>query len=191
MNGAVGMTKMGSAVATLVLLVLSLVVSQALAESPHSKWFQVGLATGETSGFHWSTGAKGLKGQRLSRICTEISVVEPPRNGTDVGEGRDATDCGEVKMTSDSVITTESLGPKKAGVTVVEAIYRPLVRKVTIVFADGKRTTLRAQSPNQNGRGIPMFRYVVTSFSTGGCVDRIVAFDGKSSVVSRQISPPC
>jgi hypothetical protein len=116
-------------------------------------------------------------------------MSEPPRHG--VYEGSDATDCGELRIASDSVITTESLGPKKSGATVVEAIYRPLIKKVTIVFASGKRTILPARSPNRTGRGIPMFRYVVASFSAGNCVDRIVAFDGKGRVVSSQASSPC
>jgi hypothetical protein len=94
-------------------------------------------------------------------------------------------------MASDSVVLTESLGPKKSGVTVVEAIYRPLIQKVTIVFASSKRTVLPTESPNEIGRGIPGFRYVVASFSTDNCVGRIVAFDGKGIVVSNQVSPPC
>jgi hypothetical protein len=110
-------TKICRVVAACALLVLGLVAPQAIAASSQSRWFQIGLATGETNGYGWSTGAKGPKNKPLGRICTEISMAGPPRNG--VSEGHDATDCGEVKMASDSVVTTESLGPKKSGVTVV------------------------------------------------------------------------
>src|SRR3954466_523083 len=175
------MTKIGGVVAALALLVLGLVASQAVAGGSQSRWFQIGLASGETDGYGWSTGAKGPKHQPLSRICTEISMTEPPRNG--VSEGRDATDCGELKMGSDSVITTESLGPKRSGATVIEAIYRPLIQKVTIVFTSGKRTVMPTQSSNRTGRGIPIFRYVVASFSAINCVDRMFAFDGKGRAV--------
>jgi hypothetical protein len=188
------MTKIGSAVAALALVMLGMIVSLAVAGSLQGKWFQVGLASGETSGYHWSTGAKGLKGKALSRICTEISMVEPPRNGTDVGEGRDSTDCGELKTASDELVTKESLGPKKSGATVLEAIYRPLIRKVTIVFTDGNRTVLTTQAPhiaNRARKGIPVFRYAVMSFSSSSCISRIVSFDGKGKVVSSQASPPC
>jgi hypothetical protein len=183
------MTRIGGVLAALALLAFGLVASQAIAASPQSRWFQIGLATGETNGYGWSTGAKGPKHQPLSRICTEISMAEPPRNG--VSEGHDATDCGELKMASDSVVTTESLGPKKSGATVVEAIYRPLIRKVTIVFVSGKRTVLPTQSPKRTGRGIPVFRYVATSFGASSCVKRVVGFDGKGRAVSSQASPPC
>ncbi len=189
MHGAARMTRIGGVVAALALLALGLVASQVAVGSSQSKWFQVGLATGETNGYRWSTGAKGPKHQPLSRICTEISMAEPPRDG--VSEGRDSTDCGELKVASDSVVSTESLGPKKSGATVVEAIYRPLIQKVTIVFTSDKRTVLLTQSSNRIDRGIPMFRYVVASFSAGNCVDRIVAFDGKGRVVSSQANPPC
>lgn len=183
------MTKIGGVAAAFALLALGMVASQVVAASSQNRWFQIGLATGETNGYDWSIGAKGARHASLSRICTEISMAEPPRNG--VSEGRDATDCGELKMASDSIVTTESLGPKRSGATVVEAIYRPLIRKVTFVFASGKRAVLSTQSPNRAGRRIPMFRYVVASFSAGNCVDRIVAFDGKSKVVSRQVGLPC
>jgi hypothetical protein len=187
-----GMTKASGAAAALAFLLLGLIVPQAMAGSSQGTWFQVGLTTGQTNGYKWSAGAKGLKGKGLSRICTEISMAEPPRNGTDVGEGRDATDCGELKAASDAVVTKESLGPKKSGITVLEAIYRPLVRKVAIVFAGGKRMALVAQAPkNGISGGVPAFRYVATSFGAGDCVDRIVAFDGKGKVVSSQVSPPC
>jgi hypothetical protein len=189
MHGVAGVTKIRGVVAALALLALGVITSQAVAGSSQSRWFQVGLATGETNGYGWSTGAKGPKHQPLSRICTEISMSEPARNG--VSEGRDSTDCSELKVASDSVVSTESLGPKKSGATVVEAIYRPLVRKATIVFASGKRTVLSTQSPNRIGRGIPMFRYAVAAFSAGNCVYRIVAFDGKGKVVSSEVSPPC
>jgi hypothetical protein len=183
---------MSGVAAALAFLLLGLIASQAIAGNSQGKWFQVGLATGETNGYKWSTGAKGPKGKGLNRICTEISMVEPPRNGTDVGEGRDATDCGELKAASDAIVTKESLGPKKSGITVLEAIYRPLIQKVTIVFVGGKRSALKTQAPtDQVGGGVPVFRYVATSFAAGDCVDRIVAFDGKGKIVASQDSPPC
>ncbi len=184
-----GMTKIVGVVAASALLALSLVASEAVAASSQSGWFQIGLATGETNGYGWSTGAKGPRHQPLSQICAEISMSEPPRNG--VYEGSDATDCGKLQMASDSVVSTESLGPKKSGATVVEAIYRPLIQKVTIVFTSGKRSILSTQSPKLKGDGVPMFRYVAASFSSGSCVKRIVAFDGKGRAVSSQASPPC
>lgn len=189
MHKAAGVTKIGGVVAASALLALGLVAPQSVAGSSQGRWFQIGLANGETNGYVWSTGAKGPKHQPLKRVCAEISMVEPPKNG--VSEGRDSTDCGELKRASDSVVSTESLGPKKSGVTVVVAIYRPLVEKVTIVLASGKRTVLPAQSPNRIGRGIPMLRYVVASFSADNCVDRIVAFDGQGRVVSSYANSPC
>jgi hypothetical protein len=183
------MTKIGGGIVALALSMFCLVAAQAIAAGSQSGWFQIGLATGETNGYGWSTGAKGPKHQPLSQICAEISMAEPPRNG--VSEGRDAADCGELKVAGDSVVTTESLGPKKSGATVVEAIYRPLIRKVAIVFASGKRTALPTRSPKRNVRGIPVFRYVVTSFSADNCVKRLIAFDGKGMVVASQVSPPC
>jgi hypothetical protein len=75
------MTKISGVVAALVLLVLGLVVPQAAVGSSQSRWFQIALATGETNGYGWSTGAKGPKHQPFSRICTEISMAEPPTTG--------------------------------------------------------------------------------------------------------------
>jgi hypothetical protein len=187
-----GMTKMSGAAAALVVLLLGVIASQAIAGNSQGKWFQVALSTGETNGYNWSTGAKGPKGQRLRRICAEISMVEPPRNGTDVAEGRDSTDCGELKTASDAVVSEEFLGPEKSGLTVLEAIYRPLIQKVTIVFTGGRRSTLKTQTPTDRiGGAVPVFRYVATSFAVGNCVDRIVAFDGKGKVVVTQDNAPC
>jgi hypothetical protein len=183
------MTKIGGAAAALVLLTLG-VVGQAAAGDSQGNWFQIGLATGETNGYRWSTGAKGPKHRPLNRICAEISMAGPPRNNG-VSEGQDAADCGELRMASDSVISIESLGPRKTGTTVAAAIFRPLVQKVTIVFANGTRTISPTQSPDSVGRGIPSFRYVVASFKAGKCMDRIAAFDRNGKVVSNRVIPPC
>jgi hypothetical protein len=58
------MDKIGGVAAALALLAIGSIASQAVAGSSQSRWFQIGLATGETNGYGWSTGAKG---QSISR----------------------------------------------------------------------------------------------------------------------------
>jgi hypothetical protein len=183
----------GVAVA-LIILTMGALGSKAAAGSPRVQWFQAKLASGEINGYRWSVGAKGRMHEPLSQICTQISIVEPPRDDVPYVEGSDATDCGRLNLPTDAVSSTDSLGAGESGVTVLETIYRPLVRKVTIVFATGKRKVYRTRVPqlsNRADRGIPMFRYIAVSFNGEDCIGRVIAFDGRGRVVSNQTRPPC
>jgi hypothetical protein len=189
------MPRIGAAVTiTLMILALSALGSQAVAESSKVRWFQAKLASGETEGYHWSVGAKGPKYEPLSQLCTQVSIIEPPRNDVPYVEGQDAADCGRLRVATDAVSSVESLGSNRSGVTVLEALYRPLIRKVAVDLAGGERKFYRTRVPqlsNRSDRGIPMFRYVVASLKGGDCIRRLIAFDGKGKVVSKQTSPPC
>jgi hypothetical protein len=61
MYGVAGVTKIGGVVAAAAFLMLGVASPQVVEGSSQSRWFQVGLATGETNGYDWSIGAKGAK----------------------------------------------------------------------------------------------------------------------------------
>jgi hypothetical protein len=188
------MSRIGGMTAALMVVVLAALVPQAVAGGSRAQWFSVALANGKIEGYRWAVGAKGPKHEPLDQICTLVSMVEPPQGEDDVVEGRDATDCGRLKLPTDSVSSTDSLGSGESRVTVLEAIYRPLVRKVAIGFAAGGPKVYRTRAPQLSNRaeaGIPMFRYIVAPVQSGNCIRRVTAFDGRGKVVSSQASPPC
>lgn len=192
-NGSAG-ARIRCVAATLVALMLAVSISQAVAGSSKGHWFQANLARGEIEGYRWAVGAKGPKHEPLGQICAQISIVEPPRDDFPEVEGRDTTDCGQLRLATDVVSSTNSLESGKSGVSVLEAIYRPVVRKVRIVFASGEQELYRTSAPqlsNRVGRGIPKFRYVVAQFLAESCVRRITGFDGNGKTVSNRASPPC
>lgn len=175
-------------------VVLSVLVSPAAAGTGEVSWFHVEMERGEAKGYHWAVGAKGLKHQPLSKICTQISMVEPPRDDVPYFEGRDATDCGFLVRPSDSIASTDSLGSGMARVAVTEVFYRPIVRKVTFILATGERRVFRRRIPripNRVARGIPIFRYLVAPFEGEVCIRRVVTFDGRARLVSSEGRPPC
>jgi hypothetical protein len=176
-----------------VAMALILLVSQA-ANANRVRWFQVNLEHGETEGYSWGVGAKGPKHEPLGQICAQVSMVEPNQGSADVVEGRDATDCGSIGQREDSIAATVSFGSGESRVTVLEVVYRPVVRKVTLVLATGAREVFYPripEIPNRAARGIPIFRYFVTPFEGETCVRRIATFDASDNIVSNEVSPPC
>jgi hypothetical protein len=173
------------------------VVSRAAANPDKAgkvSWFNVTLKRGEISGYHWAVGAKGQRNRPLRHMCAEVSMVEPPQEGTDYVEGGNSTECGRLEHPNDSVVGTESFGSGQSRVTVLEAVFRPVVRKVTFLLSTGERKTFLArvaQIPHRATKGIPTFRFVVFPFEGEACIRGVAMFDGKGRVVSRQVSAPC
>lgn len=151
-------------------------------------WFDLTLERGEINGYHWAVGAKGQRTQPLKRICAEVAMVEPPKEGADYVEGGNSTECGRLEHPADSVVGTESAGSGQSRVTVLEALFRPVVRKVTFVLSTGERRTLPSrapQTPNRAANGIPPFRFVVFPFEGETCIRRVATFDGRGHLVSK------
>jgi hypothetical protein len=122
-------------------------LSQAATATGETDWFQIKLEQGEVNGYHWAVGVKGPKHRPLSQICAELSMVEPPQEGAPYVEERDATDCSSFRQSIHSVFGTESFGSGPSRVTVLEALYRPIVRKVTFVLAGGERRVFLPRVP--------------------------------------------
>lgn len=157
-------------------------------------WFQIILEQGEVSGYHWAVGVKGPKHVQLSQVCAELSMVEPPQDDAPYVEERDATDCSWLKQPADSVFGTESFGSGQSRVAVYEAVYRPIVRKVTFVLDTGERKVFLPRVPeisHRSARGIPAFRYFAAPFEGETCIRRVATFDRAGKVVSNEARPPC
>lgn len=175
-------------------LTLSVLVSQAAAGTSKDRWFQAALEQGEINGYHWAVGVKGPKDEPLSHICAQLSMVEPPQEDAPYVEGGSSTECGRLKRPVDAVSGTESFGSEASRVTVLEMVYRPIVRKVTFILATGERWVYRPdvpEIPNRAERGIPIFRYIVVPFEGEVCVRCVTTFDGKGRVLSNEGSPRC
>lgn len=174
---------------------LMTVVPSAMATGGSGQWFQVGTARGTIEGYGWSAGAKGIKGKQVGRVCSELSIVEPPREGAPYVEGQDATDCGELKSLSDSVEANVSYGSGASLVGALQVLYRPGIKKVNIVLGSGRRMSLRPhiyRDSSTAAAGIPAFRYLVVPLEAGDlCVKRLTAFDGRGRIASKQNRPPC
>jgi hypothetical protein len=175
-------------------LVLSLLGSHAAAGSNKGRWFEVSLEQGKTKGYHWAVGAKGQKHLPLSKICAQISMVEPLRDDVPYAEGRDATDCSQLKWPSDSVASSVSFRSGPSRVTILELLYRPVVRKVTFILDTGERRVFRPKVPripDRSARGIPVFRYLVAPFIGSTCIRRITTFDERDGVIHNEARPAC
>lgn len=181
-------------VAPVACLVVSLLLPPGSGAMGKVRWFQVGLGQGEISGYRWAVGIKGPKHRPLGRVCAELSLAEPAKDDAPDFEGGSSTLCGRLEQPSDSVTGVESLGSGNAQVTLLEALYRPIIRKVTFVLATGERRIFLPRVPklsNRSARGIPAFRYFAATFEGQTCVRRVVTFDGRGRVVSNELSPLC
>jgi len=171
---------------------LSVLVSQAVADTGKGHWFQTTLERGEARGYEWAAGVKVPTHRPLSRVCVLLAMAEQPKGGASYVEGVSSTECGRLSRSSDSVFATESFGPGRTRVTVLEVIYHPAVRRVVLTLNTGERMVFRPQTPripNRAKRGIPSFRYLVTSFDGGACIRRAMTFDGSGKVLARQEEP--
>jgi hypothetical protein len=175
-------------------LALSLSLFQAAGAAGKVSWFKVKLEQGEVNGYRWAVGVKGPKHRPLGQICAELSMVEPPQDGAPYFEERDPTSCSRLKQATDSVFGTAAFRSGQSRVAVFEALYRPIVRKVTFVLATGERRVFLPRVPkipDRSARGIPTFRYFATSFEGETCVRRVATFDGAGKIISSEARPPC
>jgi hypothetical protein len=159
----------------------------------HPRWYKAHLTMGEESGgYRWFLDAKGPAHSGLETICASVSLIEPPREDLEVIEAEDATYCGPLAHGSDSVLSSVSSLTGEPGLTVVAGLYRPSIRKVTILLGSGKRSShlpVIPDLPNRYARGIPVFRYFAAVLEGTPCIRRVLAFDGAGTVLSIQRRP--
>jgi hypothetical protein len=174
--------------------VLGLGAASVAAGGSRAHWYQTTLERGEINGYHWAVGAKGPKHKPLNEVCAEISMLEPAQEDALYVEGSDSTDCGRLDRPVDSISSTDSFGSGKERVSVLELIYRPIVRKVVFVLSTGERKAFLPRAPqiaHRSSRGIPVFRYAVFPFEGEVCVRRVTTVDGHEEVISSEARPPC
>jgi hypothetical protein len=159
------------------------------------RWYSVPLESGETSGgYRWGVGAKGPKGKPLGEICTQVGMVEPPQPDKPYVEGTDGTSCGQLRSPKEALVDATGFGEGASRVTVLAAIYRPIVRRVVFVFDSGEHRVYLPRVPqtsNRASRGIPVFRYIADTFEGEWCARRITTFDGSGAVISNQTKSDC
>jgi hypothetical protein len=169
-------------------------VAPAIGKPPGGMWFQIGTTHGNTSGYHWSAGAKVKTGKVLSEICSELSMVEPLREGALYAEGSDSTVCGPLSSDRDVMFTEVSFGSGDSRVSVFQALYRPKIRHVKVIFGSGERSVQPARivRPSGSARNGLKFRFLVVALGPGeSCVRKLVASDATGRVYSRTSLPPC
>lgn len=175
-------------------LVLSALVFTGAVTASQVRWFQAPLEHGETNGYRWTVGAKGPKHKQLGRICAQIAIVEPAQEGAPYVEESDSTECGRLETASDSVVGEGDLASGGTRVTVLEALYRPVVRKVTVVFSTGDHKVFLPrirEIPNRVNRGIPAFRYFAAASEGKECIRRIATFNAADEVIFKERRPAC
>lgn len=184
-----------SAAAILLCALAAVLPSTSLGTGGQSHWYHVTVAHGKnTEGYKWSVGAKGRKGHALDEICATLSMVEPPRSEVPYVEGTDSTDCGSVRRPSESVSSSVSMGEGESLIKVVEVLYRPVVRKVSVFLKSGEEKILRLKRPgiaNRAKKGIPMFRFFVLSLEDGACIRRLVSYDGQGTLIKSEKTEAC
>jgi hypothetical protein len=159
------------------------------------RWYSVPLESGETSGgYLWGVGAKGPKDKPMGEICTQVGMIEPPQPDKSYVESSGGSLCGHLRSPKEALIDATGFGEGASRVTVLEAIYRPAVRRVVIVLDSGERRVYLPRVPklsNRASRGIPVFRYIADTFEGEGCARRVTTFDGSGAVISNQTKSDC
>jgi hypothetical protein len=159
------------------------------------RWYRVLLESGETSsGYRWTVGAKGPKHEPLREICSMTGMTEPPQPDKPYIESHEGELCGLLLLPEESMTISASFGFGESRVTVFASIYRPIVRKVTIVLDSGERRIYLPkvpQIPNRAERGIPVFRYIADVFEGEFCARRTTTFDGQGDVIHNDINGGC
>jgi hypothetical protein len=138
-------------VVTLAVAALASSATHALGEAstPTSggPWYRVALEQGEWQGYHWAVGAAGPRHEPLGEICALISVIEPFQEGSPYVEASDAKVCGSLPDATVSNVLGETLGSGASKQTLVAALYRPIVHKVTFILGTGERKVYRSRMP--------------------------------------------
>jgi hypothetical protein len=173
-----------------VLVYFCVLVPDTFGSGRQDRWFDVSLEHGETaSGYVWGAGARVRKGSHLTDVCATLSLTEPQREDAPYVEGTDATDCGSVRRSVESVVSSVSMGQSASSVSVVEALYRPIVRKVRLELSTGEKKVFLPRVPMLAPGGkrvVPMFRYLVLPLEGQVCIRRILSFDGGGRLINRE-----
>jgi hypothetical protein len=163
------------------------------AGASRSDWYRVALEHGETNGYLWSVSAAGPRHEPLREICAQIGTLEP------VGEpeltfGGYSSLCGDLFDATQSMDLAVGFGAGVSEITLLADLYRPAVRKVAFVIGTGERRVYYPAVPtisDRAARGIPVFRYLVTSFAGEFCIRRVTTFDKLGNVIRNQRDPIC
>src|SRR5215207_1663192 len=165
------------------------------ASSLANPWYSATFARGETSnGYRWKMGVSGPKGKSLKTICNIAAVLDPPRDDLPYVESHESKVCSSLGNPRDSAALSISVGSGDSTVTVMEVLYRPVVRKVVLVLDNGDREIFMpavARIRDRAKRGIPIFRYIIGRFDSETCLRKVITFDKDDHAVHREGRPPC
>jgi hypothetical protein len=152
--------------------------------------FRVSLARGELNGVKWGLSATGPKAKPLKKMCAVMTEIAPPEPGTEFAEGSETASCGHLLRADDSITLSSEFRSDDSDATVLRAsLYPKNVQMVTLVFAGGQRSTLRARGvkvKNRKTEGVPFFRYLVARFSSGECLQQIISYDSSKRVINKE-----
>lgn len=175
--------------AVVALLVLLVPVGEAAGSS--ARWYTALIEEGETTqGFNWAVGAKVPKHKPLDQICVLEAVVAPPEEGAPYAEGGDSTICGSLSSPANGVSARTTFG--SSGEMLLASLYRPVVRKVSLLLSNGAQKSFSThvpRIPNRAAIGVPSFRYLVVLLPTAVCVRSVTTFNEKGGIVSREGEP--
>lgn len=177
-----------------VIFVLAGALPSVAAGASRSDWYRVELEHGEANGYLWSVSAAGPRHQPLREICGQISSLEPPQGDPELTFGDHFSLCGDLFDATQSNDLAAGFGSGVSEITLLADLYRPAVRKVAFVTDTGERRVYFPAVPaipDRTARGIPVFRYLVTSFVGEFCIRRVTTFDKLGNVIRNQRDPIC
>jgi len=176
--------------AVLALVCFCILVPDSFGSGGQDRWLNVSLEHGETaSGYAWATGARIRKGSKLTDVCTAISVTEPQQDDAPYVEGIDAADCGSLRHPAETVVSFLPMGRNAFSVGVVEALYRPVVRKVRVDLSTGEKKVFlpRAVRLSRGDKGVvPIFRYLVLTLEGQICIRRMLSYDHGGRLIEQE-----
>lgn len=174
------------------LLVSSILVAHvcAVTASADGSWVRLPLKHGQTDGNAWQASALVPKHTSRTKLCVKLSVIEPEKV-EGIRLGHDATECGSLRLQTDSVTGSVAAGDGTTRFTLIARLYVPSVRTATVKFRNGSIKTYRLRFVKRPVGGRTGFRYLVIPALANACVRSVATHDSMGKIVHREASEAC
>jgi len=158
-------------------------------------WKRVTLKRGHTGGYAWTAAALLPKLSSRTQFCVKLSLSEPEESNG-ISLSHESTECGTLGGPNDSVTGSVTSGSGSARITVIERLYEPSVRTLTVEFGNGSKKEFRlpvVRGTSLQSRGAARFRYFIlpTLARAETCIDGVTTRDAEGKVVNREPGQGC
>lgn len=179
------------------LILLSLLSASFLVSSADGAgvWKRLTLKRGQTNGYAWTAGVLVPTHSSRTQFCVQLGLVESEESDG-ISLGHESTECGSLGGVTDSVTGSVSAGSGRARITVIERLYDPFVRSLTVEFGNGSKKDFRLpllRGSSLHSSGAARFRYFVfpALAKASTCIRNVTTYDAESNVIRREPGQGC